>query len=105
MDQPAQARQQPVLELSQIQEDAHNAEATLSNAMPAARSSCLGGKSKGRRKNPVESAAVVGNAARTSCRMQEPERERRHRCAAGRAGSSGVENTMMKRVVERVGFR
>jgi hypothetical protein len=37
--------------------------------------------------------------------VQEQERERRHRCAAGRAGSSGVENTMMKRVVERVGLR
>jgi hypothetical protein len=48
-----------------------------------------------------------GSAMRlgTSCRMQEQEREQRHRCAAGRAGSSGVENTMMKRVVERVGLR
>ena len=33
------------------------------------------------------------------------ERERRYRCGVGRAGSSGVENTMMKRVVERFGLR
>jgi hypothetical protein len=46
-------------------------------------------------------ATVVGYAARYELKQ---ERER-HRCAAGRADSSGVENTMMKRVVERLGLR
>jgi hypothetical protein len=50
-------------------------------------------------------APVVGYAARYELPQQGQERERRHRCAAGRAGSSGVENAMMKRVVERVGLR
>jgi hypothetical protein len=31
--------------------------------------------------------------------------ERRHRCAAGERARQGVENTMMKRVVKRVGLR